>query len=369
MKTAIVHEWLTQVTGSEKVVENIYKLYPSPIFVLVKDDELIKGTFFENLEIHTSFIQRLPGARKHYRNYLFLFPLAVEQFDLRDYDVILSSSHAVAKGVLTNSEQLHISYCHTPIRYAWDLYFEYIQSSGLESGIKGFLAKWILHNIRKFDVISASRPDFIIANSKYVQKRIKKIYRRDSTVIYPPVDVDKFHLSSEKEDFYIVVSRLVPYKKVDIVVKAFSLLPDRKLVVVGEGPEAKKVKKLAGKNVEFVGYQNEENLKRLYAKAKALINPQIEDFGITPVEAMASGTPVIAYARGGALETVVEGKTGIFFNEQSPEALKEAIIKFEEIEHSFSPEEIRQHSLKFSAERFQREYREFVERAKEEFFK
>ncbi len=366
MKTAIVHEWLTQLTGSEKVVENIYRLYPSPLYVLVKDPNSIKGTIFEHMEIHTSFIQKLPGARTKYRNYLFLFPLAVEQFDLRDYDLILSSSHAVAKGVLTTHEQLHITYCHTPIRYAWDLYFEYLESSNLEKGIKGWLARWVLHNIRKFDVISSSRPDFYIANSNYVRKRIKKIYGRDAIVIYPPVEVEKFHISRKKEDYYLVVSRLVPYKKVDLVVRAFQHLPDKKLIVIGEGPQLKKVKRLAGKNVEFLGYQNFKNLSEYMSKAKALIHPQVEDFGIVPVEAMASGTPVIAYSRGGASETVIDRKTGVLFHEQTPEEIVSAIHRFETME--FDPEELKRYSTKFSSERFRREFKSFVDRKIQEFF-
>lgn len=367
MKTAIVHEWLTDLTGSEKVVENIYQLYPSPLYVLVKDPESIKGTPFENMEIHTSFIQKLPGARRGYRNYLFLFPLAVEQFDLREYDVILSSSHAVAKGVLTTHEQLHITYCHTPIRYAWDLYFDYLEASNLVRGPRSWFARWVLHNIRKFDIISSSRPDYYIANSEYVKRRIKKIYGRDATVIYPPVDVDRFHISSKKEDFYLVVSRLVPYKKVDLVVEAFRKLPDRKLIVIGEGPELKRIKKLAGKNVEFLGHQIFENLADYYARARALIHPQVEDFGIVPVEAMASGTPVIAYARGGAAETVVDGRTGVLFHNQTPGSLVRAIRKFETME--FDPYELRQHSTRFNTERFRKEFKTFVDDKIERFFK
>lgn len=369
MKTAIVHEWLTQVTGSEKVVENIYKIYPSPIFVLLHNSELTKGTFFEGLEIHTSFIQKLPGSKKNYRKYLPLFPLAIEQFDLREYDVILSSSHAVAKGVLTTSEQLHITYCHTPIRYVWDLYFEYLETSGLKKGIKGFLAKWTLHNLRKYDYVSAQRPDYIIANSKYVQKRIKKIYRRESTVIYPPVDVENFQLSNSKEDYYLVVSRLVPYKRVDLVVRTFENLKDRKLIVIGDGPDLKKVKSISPPNVEIIGHQPLERLKEYYSHAKALIYPQIEDFGITAVEAMASGTPVIAFGKGGALETVKELETGIFFYVQSPESLIEAIRKFEKIIDKFDPSKIRKHSFNFSSEKFREKYKAFVKKAIEDFFR
>ncbi len=367
MKTAIVHEWLTLVTGSEKVVKNIYKIYPSPIFVLLHDPKLTRGTFFEGLEIHTSFIQRLPGSSKNYRKYLALFPLAIEQFDLREFDVILSSSHAVAKGVLTTSEQLHITYCHTPIRYAWDLYFEYLETSGLKKGIKGLLAKWTLHNLRKYDYVAAQRPDYIIANSKYVQKRIKKFYRRDSTVIYPPVDVENFEVSDSKDDYYLVVSRLVPYKRVDLVVTAFKSLKDRRLVVIGDGPDLKKIKSISPSNVEIIGHQPLDRLKEYYSRARALIYPQIEDFGITAVEAMASGTPVIAFGKGGALETVKDLETGIFFYDQTPGSLIDAIRKFEKIIDRFDPTKIRDHALNFSSEKFREKYKSFVEKAMEEF--
>ncbi len=368
MKTAIVHEWLTLVTGSEKVVENIYKIYPSPIFVLLHNPRLTKGTFFEGLEIHTSFIQKLPGSMKNYRKYLALFPLAIEQFDLREYDVILSSSHAVAKGVLTTSEQLHITYCHTPIRYAWDLYFEYLETSGLKKGLKGLFAKWTLHNLRKYDFVSAQRPDYIIANSNYVQKRIKKFYRRDSTVIYPPVDVENFEISGSKDDYYLVVSRLVPYKRVDLVVTAFKNLKDRRLIVIGDGPDLKKIKSISPPNVEIIGHQPLDKLKGYYSRARALIYPQIEDFGITAVEAMASGTPVIAFGKGGALETVKDMETGIFFHEQNPESLIEAIRRFERIIDRFDPTSIRNHAFNFSSEKFREKYKAFVEKAIEDFF-
>ncbi len=368
MKTVIVHEWLTRVTGSEKVVENIYKIYPSPIYVLLHDPSLTKGTFFDGLEIHTSFIQRLPGSMRNYRKYLALFPLAIEQFDLREFDIVLSSSHAVAKGVLTTSDQLHITYCHTPIRYVWDLYFQYLETSGLKKGLKSLFARWTIHNLRKYDYIAAQRPDFIIANSKYVQQRIKKFYRRDSTVIYPPVDVEKFRVSNTEEDYYLVVSRLVPYKRVDLVVNAFKKLRDRKLLIVGDGPELKKIKSLSPPNVEIIGHQPFKKLQEYYSKAKALIYPQVEDFGITAVEAMASGTPVIAFGKGGALETVREFETGLFFYEQTPDAIVDAVKKFEKMIDRFDPLKIRKHSFNFSSERFRKSYKTFVENAVEKFF-
>ncbi len=368
MKIALVHDWLMTIAGGEKVLEEIYKLYPSPIYTLVKRQDGLKGSIFEKALIHTSFIQKLPFSKTKYRSYLPFFPLAIEQFNLLEYDLIISSSHAVAKGVLTNSNQLHICYCHTPMRYAWDLYHTYLKESGLEKGIKGLIAKFILHYIRVWDYTTANRVDYFIANSKYIAKRIKKIYGRDSTVIYPPVNVDKFELYTQKEDFYITASRMVPYKKIDLIVETFSKFPDRKLVVIGDGPDFEKIKKKAGKNVELLGYQPFEVLKNYMQKAKAFIFAAEEDFGIVPVEAQACGTPVIAYGKGGVTETVVNGKTGIFFREQTVESLIEAIKNFEERENTFDPLEIRKNAEKFSKERFKKEFKEFVDKKIEEFF-
>jgi glycosyltransferase involved in cell wall biosynthesis len=330
------------------------------------DEEKIKGTVFEKAEIYTSFIQSLPFSKKKYRYYLFLFPLAVEQFDLSEYDVILSSSHAVAKGVLTTSNQLHICYCHTPIRYAWDLYHEYLRNTKLSKGVKGFIAKLILHYLRIWDLTTANRVDYFIANSKYVARRIKKIYGRDSAVIYPPVDIDKFELETEKENFYLTASRLVPYKRVDLIVEAFSNT-DRKLIVVGDGPDMDKIKKKAGKNVEILGYQPDEILVDLMRKAKAFIFAAEEDFGITPVEAQACGTPVICLGKGGTKETVIDMITGIYFQEQTVESILKAVEKFERNMDSFDPKIIRKNALKFSRERFEREIESFVKEKYNEF--
>ena len=369
MKISLVHEWLTVLAGSEKVLEAIYQIFPgSDIYVLVKNDENLKGTIFENANIHTSFIQKLPFSGTKYRNYLPFFPLAVEQFDLSEYDVVISSSHAVAKGVLTNANQLHICYCHTPIRYAWDLYHQYLKENKLNSGLKGLIVKYFLHKIRIWDVVSSNRVDFFVANSKYVAKRIGKIYRRDAEVIYPPVDVDKFELYRKKEDFYLAASRFVPYKKIDLIVEAFSKMPDKKLVVIGDGPDFEKIKRKAGKNVELLGYQPFEVLKEYMQKAKAFIFAAEEDFGIMPVEAQACGTPVIAYGKGGVTETVISGKTGIFFEKQTVESLVEAVNLFEKKENKFDITEIRKNAEKFNKERFKREFKEFVERKIEESF-
>ncbi|ADY73996.1 glycosyl transferase group 1 [Desulfurobacterium thermolithotrophum DSM 11699] len=368
MKIALVHDWLTTLAGAEKVLEAIYELYPYFIYTLVKDEKKLKDSIFEKADIRTSFIQKLPKAKTKYRNYLLFFPLAIEQFNLSEYDVIISSSHAVAKGVLTNSNQLHICYCHTPVRYAWDLYHEYLKKSGLSKGIKAVIAKLILHYIRIWDATTSNRVDYFIANSRYIAKRIKKTYGRESTVIYPPVNVDKFEVYTQKEDFYLTASRMVPYKKIDLIVEAFSKMPDKKLVVIGDGPDFEKIKKKAGKNVELLGYQPFEVLKDYMQRAKAFIFAAEEDFGIVPVEAQACGTPVIAYGKGGVTETVINGKTGIFFRTQTVESLIEAIKNFERREDIFDPLEIRKNSEKFSKERFKKEFKEFVDKKIEEFF-
>ena len=368
MKTALVHDWLVNISGSEKVLEAIYELYPGKIHTLVLDKTKIENSILSTADIETSFIQKLPLAKTKYRNYLMLFPTAIEQFDLSDYELIISSSHAVAKGVLTNSNQLHICYCHTPIRYAWDLYHFYIKESNLHKGLKGILAKLILHYIRMWDISSTNRVDYFIANSKYVAKRIKKIYRRDSTVIYPPVNVKEFEVCTQKENFYLTVSRLVPYKRIDLLVDAFSMLPKKKLIVIGEGPELKKLKRKAPKNVEFLGYQQLDTIKNYMKKAKAFLFAAEEDFGIAPVEAQACGTPVIAYGKGGTAETVVDKKTGILFPKQNVESIISAIKLFEKMEDKFDPFIIRENAERFSKDKFVEKFKSFVNKKLEEFF-
>ena len=368
MKFALVHEWLLGIAGSEKVLEAIYELYPSPIFTLIADKNRLENSPLRNANIFTSFIQKLPFARTKYRNYLFLFPLAIEQFDLSEYDVVISSSHAVAKGVLTKANQLHICYCHTPIRYAWDLYHQYLKESKINKRLKGLIVKLILHYIRIWDYSASQRVDYFVANSRYVAKRIKKIYNREAFVIYPPVEVDKFEVYTNKENFYLTVSRMVPYKKVDLIVEAFSKMPDKKLIVIGDGPDLKKIKAKSSRNVELLGYQPFEVLKDYMQKAKALVFAAEEDFGIVPVEAQACGTPVIAFGKGGVLETVIKGRTGIFFEEQTVESLIEAVKFFEKIEDSFDYKVIRQNAEKFGKERFKKEFKSLINKKIEEFF-
>ena len=349
-KIALVHEWFIDLTGSEKVVEAIYEIFPAPIYTLIKDKKSIKGTIFENAKIYTSFIQRLPASKKIFRTYFPLFPLAIEQFDLSGYDLIISSSHSVAKGILTNYDQIHVCYCHTPMRYAWDLRQEYLKGM---NPVKSFFTNLLLHYIRMWDFISSTRVDYFIANSRHVARRIKKIYRRDSTVIYPPVDIDKFELYKEKEDFYITISRLVPYKRIDLIVKAFSKI-NKKLIIIGDGPDKGKIKRLATDNIKILGYQPFSKLRYYLQRAKAFVFAANEDFGISLIEAQACGTPVIAFGKGGAKEAVIEGETGLFFYKQEPEAIIEVIKEFERIK--FDPLKLRKNAEKFSKKRFKEEF-------------
>ena len=370
MKTAIVHEWLVNYAGSERCVESFTNIWQdAPVFTLVdflNEDE--RRIILKGKKTNTSFIQKLPFARTQHRKYLPLFPLAIEQFDLNAYDLVLSSSHAVAKGVLTNSYQLHICYCYTPMRYAWDLYHIYLKEAGLLSGISGLTAKMILHKLRTWDIISSNRVDYFIAISNHISKRIKKTYNRDSVVIYPPVDVHLFESQSDKEDFYLTASRMVSYKRIDIIVDAFSAMSDKKLVVIGDGPEMKKIKSKAGKNVEILGYQAFASLKSYMQKAKAFVFAAEEDFGIIAVEAMACGTPVIALNKGGASETVSDNNTGILFDHQSPQSVKEAVLKFESIQDKFDPSIIRAHSLQFSRNIFEEKIKQFIDEKSNDFF-
>ncbi len=296
----IVGDWFVTYAGSEKVVAEFIDLFPDAkvygVVDFLSEDDKKK---FKNKKIITTFIQKLPKAKKKYQQYLPLMPLAIEQLDLSSHDIILSSSHAVAKGVLTGPDQLHISYVHSPIRYAWDLQHQYLRESGLNRGIKGLFAKWILHKIRLWDTRTANGVDFFIANSKFISRRIKKVYGREADVIYPPVDVERFKLKREKQDFYLTASRLVPYKRIDLIVEAFSKMPEKKLVVIGDGPEMSKIRKIAGANIEILGFQPNDVMEEYMMDAKAFVFAAEEDFGITPVEAQACGTPVIAFGKGG----------------------------------------------------------------------
>jgi glycosyltransferase involved in cell wall biosynthesis len=294
-----------------------------------------------------------------------LMPLAIEQLDLSAYDLIISSAHAVSKGVLTGPDQLHISYIHSPIRYAWDLQSQYLRESGLDHGLKGWLAKWMLHKIRLWDYRTAAGVDHFIANSRFIGRRINKVYGRQADVIYPPVDVEAFDYCAEKEDYYLTASRLVPYKRIDLIVRAFASMPDKKLVVIGDGPDMAKIKAVHAPNVTLLGYQPFSELKRHMQRSKAFVFAAEEDFGITPVEAQACGTPVIAYGKGGSLETVVDSPdparaTGQWFSEQSVDSIVDAVRRFEARTVPVSSRVCREHAERFSIERFRREFGDYV---------
>ena len=363
MKIAIVHEWLVNYAGSEKCLESFTNIWSdADVYTLVdflnteQREVILKGKHAK-----TSFIQHLPYAKKQHRKYLPLFPTAIESFNLSKYDLILSSSHSVAKGVRTKKNQLHICYCHTPMRYAWDEADYYLSEANLTKGIKGKLAKLVLNYLRKWDLNSAKNVDYFIANSNHIAKKIKRIYNRDADVIYPPVDVNNFYLETNKEDFYLTASRLVPYKRIDLIVDAFANMLDKKLVVIGSGPEKEKILSKATPNIDVIGYQDFESLKDYMEKAKAFVFAAEEDFGIIVVEAMACGTPVIAGNYGGTAESVIDGVTGILFKEQTVDSIIEAVKKFDVISHSVNYAEIRSHSQKFSRETFETNIKNYVE--------
>ncbi len=363
MKVALVQDWLTELGGAEHVFRAMLEIYPdADVVTLTSHQDVINKLGIEGRVLKESFISKLPWGRTKYRNYLQLFPKAIESIDLSNYDVIISSSSSVAKGVLTHSNQLHICYCHSPVRYAWDLYHQYLKESGLnKKSLKGWYARHILHKLRIWDVISANRVDYFIANSNFIKRRITKIYRRDSEVIYPPVHVDNFSLHDEKEDYYFTASRMVPYKKIDIIVEAFSKMPDKRLIVAGTGPDFNKIKKLAGANVEILGFVSDERMVELMQKAKAFVFAANEDFGIIPVEAQACGTPVIAFGSGGSLETVKENVTGYYFNEQSSEAIVQCVLQNAEKLMSLEVGAIRKHAETFAVSRFKDQLEKLVE--------
>lgn len=369
MKKALIHDWYYVNGGAEKVIHsfnNIWNDFEHFALIDFLSESDRKYILNGNL-VNTSFIQKLPTAKKNHRKFLQLFPYAVEQFDLSQYDLVLSSSASIAKGVLTTQNQLHICYCHSPMRYAWDLYHQYLKESNLDKGIKSIYAKYVLHKLRSWDIISTNRVDHFIANSQYIANRINKLYRREAIVIYPPVDVESFTLVEEKEDFYFTASRMVPYKKIELVVRAFNEMPTKKLKVSGDGPEFEKIKKIAKSNIEMLGFIESEKLKEYMQKAKAFVFAAEEDFGILPVEAQACGTPVIAYGKGGVSESVILNKTGIFFKEQTQAHIIDAVNRFEQMKFDFK--KIRENALRFSKIRFEKEIREFVEEKYNDFEK
>lgn len=370
MKIAVVCDWLVTYAGAEKVLEQILNIYPeADLFALVDFLDEDKRDFIKHKKVTTTFIQKLPKVKTKYRNYLLFMPLAIEQLDLSKYDLVISSSHCVAKGVLTGPNQVHISYVHSPIRYAWDLQHQYLKEAGLTKGLKGWIAKIILHYMKIWDTRTSNGVDYFIANSQFVAKRIWKCYRRKADVIYPPVDVEAFEFCDKKEDFYLTASRMVPYKKMDLIVEAFIKMPDKKLVVIGDGPDFAKIQKIAQgrSNIQLMGYQPFSVLKDHMQRAKAFVFAAEEDFGITPVEAQACGTPVIAYGRGGALETVrglnIKDKpTGVFFDKQNKDCLIKAINYFEDNKRKIQFKDCRENAMNFDIDNFKYNLKKYVDK-------
>jgi glycosyltransferase involved in cell wall biosynthesis len=356
MKVAIVHYWLVGMIGGERVIEALCQIYPqADLFTHVFDASSVSETIVSRFR-KTTFIDRLPRAKKWYRRYLPLMPLALEQLDLSEYDLVISSESGPAKGVITSPDSLHVCYCHSPMRYLWDMYHRYL--SGFGPLTRAFTVP-LFHYLRMWDQLSADKVDHFVANSEYVARRIRKIYRREAGVIHPPVDVDAFAVSSERADFYLMAGQLTGYKNPELAVRAFNE-SGKRLVVIGEGEQFGRLKKLAGSNVQLLGHQPFSSLKEHYSACRALIFPGIEDFGIVPVEAMASGRPVIAFGKGGALDSVEEGLSGLFFHESSVKSLNDAIEKFEENENQFDGQRIREYALGFGPESFKKSFSDMV---------
>jgi len=344
--------------GAEKVNLKLHKMFPkAPIFTSVYNENKMEG--FEHADIRTSFLQNMPFAKDKHQWYLSLMPHAYELFDLSQFDIVISSSHACAKGVITKPETLHVCYCHTPMRYAWDNWHTYVKEYKMKSILKK-IAKRKLHKIRMWDKLSADRVDYFIANSKTTQKRIEKYYRRPSTVINPMIDINQYEPANKTKGYFLAVGRLIPYKKFDLIVETFNNL-GLPLKIAGTGIMEESLKKIANPNIEFLGFVSDEHLKQLYSECEALIFPQLEDFGIIPLEAMASGRPVIAYKDGGALETIVEGETGVFFKKQDELHLKAAVEKFLKEKQKFNPKNIREHAQSFDEENFERTLTKYLQ--------
>ncbi len=352
MRVAVVHDWLTVYAGAERALEQILALYPNADLFSVVDffPEHLRSHLLDK-RAHTTWVQKLPFARKLYRYYLPFMPVAIEQLDLTGYDLVISSSHAVAKGVLTGPDQRHVCYCYSPIRYAWDLQSQYLGTK------KAPLARYLLHKIRLWDARSANGVDAFACISHFIARRIEKSYRREAEVIYPPVSIDNFTLHEKKEAFFVTASRLVPYKRVDLIVEAFRSLQDKQLFVIGQGPEKKRLEKSAPPNVTFLGHVTQEVLQDYLKRAQAFIYAAVEDFGIAPLEAQACGTPVIAYQQGSVCETLKQGAH--FFQEQTARALAHAVTNYTAID----PKLCRKNAEQFTIHRFRKEFSDFVERA------
>ncbi len=372
-RIAVVHDWLDTWRGGENVLAEILHVYPEADLLSLVD--FLPAAFRARLggkRATTSFLQRMPAARRHFRMLLPLFPRAIESLDVRNYGLVLSSSHAVAKGVRTTKGQVHVCYCHTPMRYAWDMREQYLASLGPGSGVRRALAGRMLDRLQAWDRRTSDRVTHFVANSAFVRARIARCYGRDATVIYPPVDI-RFFTPGEAvtapvmRNYYVTASRWVPYKHMDVIVAAFAHLPEQRLIVVGDGPERRRVRDAAGRNVELAGEVPRERLRELLRGARAFLFAAEEDFGILPVEAQACGTPVIAYGRGGSLETVRGlghgAATGMFFDRQQPDAVAEAVRAFDAVLPAIRPEDCRANAERFTVERFRAELSAFVDDA------
>lgn len=366
MKIALVHDYLVQYGGAERVLECFCELFPyAHIYTIVYDEKLMHGAFGDR-KVHTSFLQKFPLAKKRHRIFPMLMPLAIEQFDFSDYDIVLSDSSSYAKGIITGPDTLHICYMHTPMRYAWDDCQKYTREFSFPSVVKK-IVPFLVNYLRVWDRVSVDRVDKLIANSNFVSKRIQKYYRKDSVVINPPVSIDKFYVEKDENkrgDYFLIVGRLLAYKRVDIAIQAFNKL-GLPLKIIGRGPEMKRLKKIAGPNIEFLGRVEDEDLPRYYAECQAFIFPQEEDFGIVAIEAMASGRPLIAYKGGDIVENMEDGKTGVFFDRQTPDEIIGAVKRFRS--HKYDQEYIRSIAEKFDRDNFKKKIKYFVESEFENF--
>jgi len=372
LRVAIVHYWFVGRAGGERVVEALAEVFPqADLFSLVADRSTL-APILQNRKLQTSFLQRVPGAKKFHRHFFFLQPLALEQFDLSGYDLVISSESGPAKGVITSSKTCHICYCHSPMRYIWELYPEYRRGMGL---LVGTVFSLTAHYMRLWDYASAGRVDYFVANSRFIASRIRKYYGRESVVIHPPVEASTAKVADHPGEYYMAVGRMVDYKRFDLAVTACTKL-GRRLKIIGGGPQEKALRRMAGPTVEFLGRVSDGEVRENLAGCRALLFPGEEDFGIVPVEAQSFGKPVIAYASGGVLETVrgifpneagLENPTGVFFTDQSFSGLTKAMLEFESMEHEFSPQAIREHSLQFDSAIFKRRISEFVAFALKDF--
>ena len=364
MKIALVHDFLLKLGGAERVLKVLTEMFPeAPVFCLLYDQEAV-GKVFPEERIQPSFLQNYPAfIRKKYRYLTHKMPRAIEELDFSGYDLVISSSSAFAHGIVVPSGTTHICYCHSPMRYAWDWKNEYLEENKIDD-LKSIFYSMLIRSLREWDFVAADRPDFYLANSKNVQGRLKKYYKMNSEVLYPPVDMDRFEVADEHENFFLIVSTLTPYKKIDLAVELFNKI-QRKLVIIGDGPSSEYLKSIAGDNVEFMGFQDDDVVQEKMKKCRALIFPGEEDFGITPVEAMACGKPVLGYARGGLLETVIPGKTGELFDEQNLGSMEDGLARLMHNEQFYRPETIRKWAEQFSRQIFEKKLTAIIKKFKD----